>query len=80
MCCTLLLLVTTVFIFIANVNTSVVMQSGVYRFFIIDFSHVGNTFISLLVKMYLEVVRLIYREGVGRKQGERHLGRLSLAE
>lgn len=67
MCCTLLLRVTSVFIFIANVNTSVVMQSGVYRFFIIDFSHVGNTFISLLVKMYLEVVRLIYREGVGEE-------------
>lgn len=44
------------------------------------FSHVGNTFISLLVKMYLEVVRLIHREGVGRKQGQRHLGRLSLAD
>lgn len=67
MYCILILLVATVFIFIANVNISVIMQRCVYKFCIIDFSHAANTFISLLMGMYLEVVRLIYRERCGEE-------------
>lgn len=62
MYCVLILFVATVFIFIANVNISVIMQRSVYKFCIIDFSRAANTFISLLMTMYLEGARWTYKE------------------